>query len=65
MDYLQLIEFCGEDAVNSLSHRTEIQKQISGLQAEQEALEEELKKSFAVDISLTDVLVASIAGIVS
>ena len=64
MDYLQLIEFCGEDAVNSLSHRTEIQKQISGLQAEQAALEEELKKSFAVDISLTDVLVASIAGIV-
>lgn len=64
MDYLQLIEFCGEDAVNSLSHRTEIQKQISGLQAEQVALKEELKKSFAVDISLTDALVAAIAGIV-
>ena len=64
MDYLQLIEFCGEDAVKSLSHRTEIQKQINGLQAEQAALEEELKKSFAIDISLTDVLVASIAGIV-
>ena len=64
MDYLQLIEFCGEDAVNSLSHRTEIQKQINGLQAEQAALEEELKKSFSVDLSLTDVLVASIAGIV-
>ena len=29
-----------------------------------ERLEEELKKSFAVDVSLTDVLVASIAGIV-
>ena len=64
MDYLQLIEFCGEDAAKSLSHRIEIQKQIHGLQAEQSALEEELKKSFSVDLSLTDVLVASIAGIV-
>ena len=64
MDYLQLIELCGEDAVNSLSHRAEIQKQIHGLRTEQLALEEELKKSFSVDISLNDVLLASIAGIV-
>ena len=64
MDYLQLIEFCGEDAVKSLSHRIEMQKQIHGLQAEQAALEEEFKKSFSVDLSLTDVLVASVAGIV-
>ena len=64
MGYLQLIEFCGEDAIKSLSHRTEIRKQINGLQEEQAALKEELKKSFAVEISLNDVLVASIAGIV-
>lgn len=64
MGHLQLIEFCGEECIVHLSHRTELQKQISGLQAEQTALEEELKKNFAVDISLTDVLVSSIAGIV-
>lgn len=64
MNYLQLIEFCGEDAVKSLLHRTEIEKQITSLQIEQASIEENLKKSFSVDLSLTDVLVASVAGIV-
>ena len=64
MDYLQLVEFCGEDVVKSVSHRVDIQKQITCLQAENESLEQELKDSFNVNLSLVDVLVASIAGIV-
>lgn len=63
MDYLQLIEFCGEDAVNSLAYRIDIDKQIESLEKERATLERELKQSFAVNLSVTDVLVASIAGI--
>lgn len=61
--YLKLVEFCGEDAANSLLHRMDIDKQISALRKEQEALEEELKKSFSVNLSCIDIVVAMSAGI--
>jgi len=64
MDYLQLIELCGEDAVNSLSHRVGLQKQLKILVDDEKVLEDELKKSFVVDLSLTDILVACISGVV-
>lgn len=62
-EYLKLVEFCGEDAANSLLHRMDIDKQISALKKEQEALEEELKKSFSVNLSWTDIIVAISAGV--
>ena len=62
-EYLKLVEFCGEDTANSLLHRLDIDKQISALKKEQEALEEELKKSFSVNLSWTDIIVAISAGV--
>lgn len=62
-EYMKLVEFCGEDAANSLLHRMDIDKQISALKKEQKALEEELKKSFSVNLSCTDIIVAISAGI--
>ena len=62
-EYLKLVEFCGEDAANSLLHRMDIDKQISALKKEQEALEEELKKSFSVNLSWMDIIVAISAGV--
>ena len=62
-EYLKLVEFCGEDTANSLLHRLDIDKQISALKKEQEELEEELKKSFSVNLSWTDIIVAISAGV--
>lgn len=62
-EYLKLVEFCGEDAANSLLHRLDIDKQIFALKKEQEALEEELKKSFSVNLSWADIIVAISAGV--
>lgn len=63
MEHLQLVELFGEDAVKALSHRLDLQKQIEGLRAEQANLEAELRQSFSVNLSLTDILVATIAGV--
>lgn len=64
MDYPQLIDICGEEAIKSLSHRMEIQNQIINLQEEQRELEKTLHSSFSVDVTLSDVLVACISGVV-
>lgn len=64
MNRIELIELCGEEAVNNLSHRADIQKQINALRDEKKALEIELGRCFSVDITVTDVLVSTVAGIV-
>ncbi len=61
---LQLVEFCGESAVNFISHQIAVEKQIKYLQDEKQQLENELRQSFSVNLSVTDVVVATIAGIV-
>lgn len=61
---LQLVEFCGESAVNFISKQIAIEKQIQYLQEEKQQLENELRQSFSVDLSVSDVLVATIAGVV-
>ncbi len=63
-EYAQLIQFCGEDAIISVGQRIQIEQQIKGLEKQSKDLELELKNSFAVSLSVTDILVASIAGIV-
>ena len=65
MQRLDLIELCGEEAVNSLLSRLDVEQRIKYLQNEKIELERELKKSFSVTLSFTDILVACIAGIVS
>lgn len=61
---LQLVEFCGESAANYLSQQVAIDKQIEYLQDEKLQLECELSKSFSVNLSATDIIVATVAGIV-
>ncbi len=65
MQQLELIEFCGEEAASGFLNRINIEQQIKCLQNERTELENELRKSFSVDLSITDILVASIAGVVS
>ena len=55
---------CEDEALEALSKRAEIEKQIAKAQNEQAALCEELNKCFLADIDLTDILVAAIAGVV-
>ena len=62
---LQLVEFCGESAASFLSQQIAVEKQIQYLQDEKQQLEIELKQSFAVNLSVTDVIVATVAGVVS
>ena len=62
---LQLVEFCGESAASFLSQQIAFEKQIQYLQDEKQQLEIELKQSFAVNLSVTDVIVATVAGVVS
>lgn len=64
MNYLSLVEFCGEDAVASVKYRIDIEEQMELLEKERWLLENDLKNSFAVNLSLTDILVSTIAGIV-
>ena len=63
MNYLQLVEFCGEDAIASVKYRIDIEKQMELLEKERWLLENDLKNSFAVNLSITDILVSTIAGI--
>ena len=65
MQRLELIEFCGEKAASGFLNRINIEQQIKYLQNERTELETELRESFSVDLSVTDILVASIAGILS
>lgn len=61
---LQLVEFCGESATKFLSQQVAIDKQIQYLQDEKQQLECELSKSFSVNLSATDIIVAVVAGVV-
>ena len=61
---LQLVEFCGESATNFLSQQVVIDKQIQYLQDEKNQLESDLSKSFSVNLSVTDIIIAVVAGIV-
>ena len=61
---LQLVEFCGENAVNFISHQIAVEKQIKYLQNEKKQLENELRQSFSVNLSATDIVVATISGVV-
>ncbi len=54
---------CEDSALQALSRRAEIEKQIAAAQNEQSALCEELKGSFLAKITPTDVIVAVIAGL--
>lgn len=64
MEQVSLIEFCGEDIAAGICDRINIQEQIKSLQKERGQLEVELKVSFNVELSVTDILVAAIAGVV-
>lgn len=61
---LQLVEFCGESAANFISKQITVEKQIQYLQEEKRQLENELRQSFSVNLSVSDVLIATIAGVV-
>lgn len=61
---VQLVEFCGESATQFLYQQIAIDKQIHYLQDEKRQLENELSKSFSVNLTTTDIIVAVVAGVV-
>ncbi len=65
MKQFDLIESCDEQTASSLFIRLDIEQQIKCLQSERTDLEKELQKSFLVELSITDILMASATGIVA